>query len=302
MAADGLRVLAVARSSLATQALPDSQRDFALEFLGLVGLADLLRPSVPHAIDECRSAGIKVMMITGDYPATARAIARQAGLDADELVTGEELEHLSEEALARRLRSATVFARIMPAAEAAHRQCAEGERRNRRDDRRRRQRRAVAEGGAHRHCDGRSRHRRRARGVVDRAARRRLRFDRRIGSARPQNLRQHTQSDGLHLRGSRTDRGSGVTAAAVRTADSVRAGAYRVSAARDRSGVFAGLRGGNRRERRDAPVAASARRTAVFGVIDRLGTASRAPSHSVSLPRSSSRRTCAGCRKTRFAR
>ncbi len=114
MAADGLRVLAVARSSLATQALPESQRDFALEFLGLVGLADPLRPSVPHAIDECRSAGIRVMMITGDYPATARAIARQAGLDADELVTGEELEQLSEGALAQRLRSATVFARIMP--------------------------------------------------------------------------------------------------------------------------------------------------------------------------------------------
>jgi Ca2+-transporting ATPase len=114
MATDGLRVLAVARSSRPTRALPDSQRDLELEFLGLVGLADLLRPSVPHAIDECRSAGIKVVMITGDYPATARAIARQAGLDADELVTGEELENLSEDDLARRLRSATVFARIMP--------------------------------------------------------------------------------------------------------------------------------------------------------------------------------------------
>ena len=240
-------MLAVARSSLATQALPDSQRDFELEFLGLVGLADLLRPSVPHAIDECRSAGIKVMMITGDYPATARAIARQAGLDADELVTGEELENLSEDGSGAAAAERDGVRADHAGAEAAHRQCAEGERRNRRDDRRRRQRRAVAEGRAHRHCDGRSRHRRRARGVVDRAARRRLRFDRRIGAARPQNLRQHTQSDGLHLRGSRTDRGSGVAAAAVRTADSVRAGAYRVSAARDRSGVFAGLRGGNAR-------------------------------------------------------
>ena len=114
MAADGLRVLGVARSSLPTQSLPDSQRDFEFEFLGLIGLADLLRPSVPHAIDECRSAGIKVVMITGDHPTTARSIARQAGLDAGELVTGEELENLNEEDLARRLRSATVFARIMP--------------------------------------------------------------------------------------------------------------------------------------------------------------------------------------------
>ena len=84
------------------------------EFLGLVGLADPLRPSVPDAVSECRSAGIKVVMITGDYPATARAIARQAGLDAEDLVTGEELEQLSEAALAQRVRTATVFARIMP--------------------------------------------------------------------------------------------------------------------------------------------------------------------------------------------
>ena len=114
MAAEGLRVLGVARASFAGQTWPDSQHDFAFEFLGLVGLADPLRPSVPDAVSECRSAGIKVVMITGDYPATARAIARQAGLDAEDLVTGEELEKLSEAELAQRVRTATVFARIMP--------------------------------------------------------------------------------------------------------------------------------------------------------------------------------------------
>ena len=114
MAAEGLRVLGVARASFAGQTWPDSQHDFAFEFLGLVGLADPLRPSVPDAVSECRSAGIKVVMITGDYPATARAIARQAGLDAEDLVTGEELEKLSEAELALRVRTATVFARIMP--------------------------------------------------------------------------------------------------------------------------------------------------------------------------------------------
>jgi Ca2+-transporting ATPase len=114
MAAEGLRVLGVARASFAGQTWPDSQHDFAFEFLGLVGLADPLRPSVPDAVGECRSAGIKVVMITGDYPATARAIARQAGLDAEILVTGEELDQLSEAELALRLRSAMVFARIMP--------------------------------------------------------------------------------------------------------------------------------------------------------------------------------------------
>lgn len=114
MAAEGLRVLGVARAAFAGQKWPDSQRDFAFEFLGLVGLADPLRPSVPDAVSECRSAGIKVVMITGDYPATARSIARQAGLDAEDVVTGEELEKLGEQELAQRVRTATVFARIMP--------------------------------------------------------------------------------------------------------------------------------------------------------------------------------------------
>ena len=114
MAAEGLRVLGVARASFAGQPLPESQHDFAFEFLGLVGLADPLRRSVPDAVSECRSAGIKVVMITGDYPATARAIARQAGLDAEVLVTGEELAELSEAELTRRIRTVTVFARIMP--------------------------------------------------------------------------------------------------------------------------------------------------------------------------------------------
>ena len=82
MAAEGLRILGVARARLPGHAWPDTQHDFAFEFLGLVGLADPLRESVPDAVSECRSAGIKVVMITGDYPATAQAIARQAGLDA----------------------------------------------------------------------------------------------------------------------------------------------------------------------------------------------------------------------------
>ena len=114
MAAEGLRVLGVGRAAFGGPTWPDSQHDFAFEFLGLVGLADPLRPSVPDAVSECRSAGIKVVMITGDYPATARAIGRQAGLDAEDIVTGEDLEQLSEAELALRACTATVFARIMP--------------------------------------------------------------------------------------------------------------------------------------------------------------------------------------------
>ena len=114
MAAEGLRLLGVARASFDGSALPVSQQDFTFEYLGLVGLADPLRASVPDAVSECRSAGIKVVMITGDYPATAKAIARQAGLDADDLVTGQDLNELSDAQLARRVQTATVFARVMP--------------------------------------------------------------------------------------------------------------------------------------------------------------------------------------------
>ena len=114
MAGEGLRVLGVARASFVGVTWPDSQHDFKFELLGLVGLADPLRKTVPAAVRECLSAGIKVVMITGDYPATAKAIARQAGFDAEDLVTGEDLERMSETELAHRVRTATVFARIMP--------------------------------------------------------------------------------------------------------------------------------------------------------------------------------------------
>ena len=114
MAARGLRVLGVARAAFAGPDWPASQEDFAYEFLGLVGLADPLRPSVPDAVSECRSAGIKVLMITGDYPATARAIAGQAGVATENLVTGEQLAQLTDAQLAERVRTATVYARILP--------------------------------------------------------------------------------------------------------------------------------------------------------------------------------------------
>ncbi len=114
VAAEGMRVLAVARGSLKGSGLPESQRDFDFELLGLVGLADPLRPGVEGAVGACRSAGIKVVMITGDYPTTARAIAGKAGLLADDILTGDELSSLSGADLAARLRTASVFARTMP--------------------------------------------------------------------------------------------------------------------------------------------------------------------------------------------
>ena len=114
MASEGLRVLGAAKATHRAEGFPQSQHEFDFTFLGLVGLADPLRPSVPNAVAECRAAGIRVVMITGDYPATARAIARQAGIEASDAVTGEEVQELNHEALAQRAKSAGVFARIMP--------------------------------------------------------------------------------------------------------------------------------------------------------------------------------------------
>ncbi len=117
LAADGLRVLAVARGSFVGQAWPASEHGFDFTFLGLLGLADPVRPEVPAAVAECRAAGIRVLMITGDYPATARAIAAQAGLDArpDALLSGDEMAALSDAALRERMAGVSICARIAPA-------------------------------------------------------------------------------------------------------------------------------------------------------------------------------------------
>ena len=115
MARQGMRVLGVARATLpAVIARPQTPRAFQFTFLGLVGLADPLRPSAPAAIAECRSAGIRVVMITGDYPHTARAIAEQAGLDAADVISGGEVASMSDAALAERVGRASIFARTMP--------------------------------------------------------------------------------------------------------------------------------------------------------------------------------------------
>ena len=103
MAEEGLRVLGMARGFHASPQLPESQHDFDFQYLGLVGLADPLRRTAPAAIRECQSAGIKVIMITGDYPATAEAIARQAGLINANTTSGTTVAALSEGELARRV-------------------------------------------------------------------------------------------------------------------------------------------------------------------------------------------------------
>jgi Ca2+-transporting ATPase len=114
LAEQGLRVLAVARATWPTEAWPEKQHDFEFSFLGMVGLADPLRPEVPAAVQACTGGGIRVVMITGDHPATALAIAKQAGIDGTAVVTGGEMAGLNEAQFAERLRDTNIFARIMP--------------------------------------------------------------------------------------------------------------------------------------------------------------------------------------------
>jgi Ca2+-transporting ATPase len=110
----GMRVLGLARARVAADGLPDSQHGFSFAFLGLVGLSDPLRAGVPAAVAQARSAGIQVVMITGDYPATARAIAAEAGIAGHTVLTGEELDQLDDAALDARIADIGVFARILP--------------------------------------------------------------------------------------------------------------------------------------------------------------------------------------------
>lgn len=115
LAAAGLRVLAVAKGRYRGTQWPAQQHDFDFEYLGLIGLRDPLRPGVAAAIAECRAAGIKVAMITGDYPATAAAIAARAGLiSPGGVMTGETLAALSDEALRDKVQDVTIFARVLP--------------------------------------------------------------------------------------------------------------------------------------------------------------------------------------------
>jgi Ca2+-transporting ATPase len=114
MAKRGIRVLAVATATLPDHHWAASQRDHTYALTGLVGLADPLRASATAAVAECRSAGIRVVMITGDYATTARSIATEAGIAEGDALTGAELDALDDAGLAARLKSVTVFARIMP--------------------------------------------------------------------------------------------------------------------------------------------------------------------------------------------
>ncbi len=115
MADDGLRVIGVAKAHFPNPDLPGEQHDFNFEFIGLLGLSDPVRPEVAAAVQECYTAGVRIIMITGDYPGTARNIARQIGLNHDnQIITGPELDGMSDAELQERIKTTSIFARAVP--------------------------------------------------------------------------------------------------------------------------------------------------------------------------------------------
>lgn len=115
MAEEGLRIIGVAKAAFSQTDLPGEQHDFKFEFLGLIGFEDPVRPGVPYAINECYTAGIRVVMITGDYQVTARNIANQIGLrHLDGIITGQELDEMDDLELQQRIKTTNIFARVVP--------------------------------------------------------------------------------------------------------------------------------------------------------------------------------------------
>ena len=115
LAGSGLRILGVAKASFQDPDLPDQQHDFAFEFIGLLGFVDPVRPAVPDAIKECYTAGIRVIMITGDYPGTAQHIARQIGLKNPDLyLTGAQIAAMNREELQEKIKTVNICARVIP--------------------------------------------------------------------------------------------------------------------------------------------------------------------------------------------
>ena len=115
MAGRGIRVLGVAHGAWTGGALPSSQHDFEFSFAGLIGFIDPPRPEVAAAIAQCRRAGVRVIMMTGDHPATAIAIAQQVGLEqAGSALTGAEIATLSDDQLRTRAAGTRICARLAP--------------------------------------------------------------------------------------------------------------------------------------------------------------------------------------------
>ena len=115
MAEEGLRVLGIASCEVQADALPEKLMDLSFNYLGLIGLADPIRETVPEAIKTCYHAGIRVIMITGDFIGTAKAIGKQIGLNnTDNVISGSELDQMTDIELAEKCKQVSIFARVVP--------------------------------------------------------------------------------------------------------------------------------------------------------------------------------------------
>jgi len=115
MADKGLRILGVAKAEFGNGELPNEQHDYAFHYLGLIGFTDPVRPGVADSVKMCYEAGIRVVMITGDYPGTAKNIGVQIGLkNSESFITGPELEQLTKEDLSEKIKTVNIFSRVVP--------------------------------------------------------------------------------------------------------------------------------------------------------------------------------------------
>lgn len=115
MSVDGLRVLGVAKAKVKNNKLANTQAGFDFEFVGLLGFLDAPRNTAAKSIKEAYSAGLRVLMITGDYPGTAQYIGQELNItNSDNFLTGEELEYLPLKSLQEKIKSVNIFARVLP--------------------------------------------------------------------------------------------------------------------------------------------------------------------------------------------
>ncbi|MDH7593445.1 MAG: cation-translocating P-type ATPase [Methanomicrobiales archaeon] len=115
LSARGFRLLGISKAEFTEERLPDGQHEFAFQFLGYIGFSDPVRGGVKEAVVECRSAGIRVVMITGDHAGIAKKIAEEIGLDSTrKVLTGPEMENMDDAQLELALHGVNICARVAP--------------------------------------------------------------------------------------------------------------------------------------------------------------------------------------------
>ena len=115
MALKGLRILGVAKTEINTQQLPEEQCDFKFEFVGLIGFVDPVRSTIKDSVKEAYRAGVRIIMITGDYPGTAVFVANRIGLNNPNIyLTGADLAKMSGKQLQEKIKTVNIFARVVP--------------------------------------------------------------------------------------------------------------------------------------------------------------------------------------------